>query len=167
MYNKTVPGFRMTGVGRQRGAVLIVSLIFLLLMTLIGVTAMQTTTLQERMAGNMRDQNLAFQAAEAALRQGEVWLATNQVTADAAGKLDLNDWMTAVTWSDVTQAPHGKLTLTDLADDAGFYVEESRQVVHGITATSMTVENYYPVTARAVGGSTTTSVVLQSSFKVN
>lgn len=40
-------------------------------MTLIGTTAMQGTH-QQRMAGNMRDRNLAFQAAEAALREAVV-----------------------------------------------------------------------------------------------
>ena len=55
----------------QSGAVLIVSLIMLLLLTLIGVTAMQTTSLEEKMAGNLRDKNLAFQAAESALRAAE------------------------------------------------------------------------------------------------
>ncbi len=58
----------------QGGAVLFVSLIMLLVLTVIGVTAMQTTTLEEKMAGNLRDQTLAFQAAEAALREGETWL---------------------------------------------------------------------------------------------
>ena len=56
---------------RQRGSTLIVALVFLLAMTLIGVTAMQGTTQQESMAGNLRQRNLAFQAAEAALRNGE------------------------------------------------------------------------------------------------
>ena len=59
---------------KQQGAALAVSLIILLLMTLIAVTGMQTTTLEEKMAGNSRDRNLAFQAAESALRQGETWL---------------------------------------------------------------------------------------------
>lgn len=58
----------------QRGAALIVSLLILLLMTIIGITSMQTTTLEERMAGNMRDLNLAFQSAEAALIEGESYL---------------------------------------------------------------------------------------------
>lgn len=58
----------------QTGAVLLTSLIMLVLMTVIGVTGMQTTTLEEKMAGNLRDQTLAFQASEAALREGEVWL---------------------------------------------------------------------------------------------
>ena len=56
----------------QSGAVLIISLIMLLLLTLIGTTSMQTTTLEEKMAGNMRDRNIAFQAAESALRDAEL-----------------------------------------------------------------------------------------------
>ncbi len=55
----------------QKGAVLAVSLLILLIMTIIGVSAMQTTTLEERMAGNLLDQRIAFQTAEAALRVAE------------------------------------------------------------------------------------------------
>jgi type IV pilus assembly protein PilX len=58
----------------QSGVVLVVSLIMLLLLTLIGLSAMQSTGLEERMAGNMRDRNLAFQAAEAGLRDAEQYL---------------------------------------------------------------------------------------------
>jgi type IV pilus assembly protein PilX len=56
---------------KQSGAVLIVSLIMLLLLTIIGMASMGGTLLEERMSGNLRDQNLALQAAEAALREGE------------------------------------------------------------------------------------------------
>lgn len=55
----------------QSGVVLAISLIMLLLLTLIGFSALQSTGLEEKMAGNMRDRNLAFQAAEAALRDAE------------------------------------------------------------------------------------------------
>lgn len=55
----------------QRGAVLIVALIMLLLLTVIGLSSMRGTSLQESMAGNMRDGNFALQASEAALRKGE------------------------------------------------------------------------------------------------
>lgn len=58
----------------QNGSVLIVSLLFLLVLTLIGLTAMQGTALEEKMAGNTRGGTLAFQAAEAALRDGETWV---------------------------------------------------------------------------------------------
>jgi Tfp pilus assembly protein PilX len=53
---------------RQKGAVLIVGLVILLVVTMIGVGGQQSTVLQERMAGNMRQNNIAFQAAEAALQ---------------------------------------------------------------------------------------------------
>lgn len=56
---------------RQRGAALVISLLLLLVMTLLGLGASQSTRLQERMAGNQRDQELALQAAEAALRYAE------------------------------------------------------------------------------------------------
>jgi type IV pilus assembly protein PilX len=55
----------------QRGAVLVVGLIFLALLTLIGVTAFSVATQEERMAGNARDRLRAFEAAEVALRQCE------------------------------------------------------------------------------------------------
>ena len=69
----TSPGYAPTA-QRQRGAILFVSLIILLLMTILGVTAMSNVSMEERMAGNMRDGDMAVQAAEAALRSGEAWL---------------------------------------------------------------------------------------------
>jgi type IV pilus assembly protein PilX len=56
---------------RQRGAVLVVSLLLLLVMTLLGLGASQSTRLQERMAGNQRDMDLAFQGGETGLRAAE------------------------------------------------------------------------------------------------
>jgi type IV pilus assembly protein PilX len=55
----------------QRGMALLVSLVFLLLLTLIGISSMQNATLQEKMAGSVAVRNQSFQAAEAALRVGE------------------------------------------------------------------------------------------------
>lgn len=50
------------------------ALIFLLIMTILGVTAMTTSSLQEKMAGNLRDQFMAMESVESALRAGEQWL---------------------------------------------------------------------------------------------
>lgn len=60
----------------QRGAVLVLSLIFLLALTLIGLSGMRTSTLEEKMANNMRDMDLAFESSESGLREAEVWLDT-------------------------------------------------------------------------------------------
>jgi type IV pilus assembly protein PilX len=64
---------------QQSGAVLIVSLIFLLVMTALGVTSVQVTSLEEKMVGNTRERSVAFQAAESALKEGES-LIENPVT---------------------------------------------------------------------------------------
>ena len=54
---------------RQQGAVLIVAMILLVVLTLLGVTAMNTTSLEEKMASNTQEQVRAFQAAETGLSQ--------------------------------------------------------------------------------------------------
>lgn len=56
----------------QRGAVLVISLIMLLVVTLIGVGSIRDTVLEERMAGNTRDRNVAFQSAESGVREAEI-----------------------------------------------------------------------------------------------
>lgn len=55
----------------QSGAVLPITLILMVLMTLVGLSTMNTSVLSERMAGNYDNVNVAFQAAEAALRDAE------------------------------------------------------------------------------------------------
>ena len=72
---------------QERGAVLIVALVMLLLLTVIGLSSMRGTSLQETMAGNLRDTSLAQQAAEAALRAGEEDV-TNLFTAGTLSSLD-------------------------------------------------------------------------------
>lgn len=57
---------------QARGSVLIVALVILLVLTLLGISGMNTTTLQERMVGNLQEGLSSFQAAEAGLRYGEV-----------------------------------------------------------------------------------------------
>lgn len=58
----------------EQGTALVMALIFLLIMTILGVTAMTTSSLQEKMAGNLRDQYMAMESVEAVLRAGEQWL---------------------------------------------------------------------------------------------
>lgn len=71
----------MTTMGAaQRGAALTVSLIFLLVLTIIGITSLRNTALEERMAGNLRDRQIAFEAAEAAIRGAETYIDDNVIT---------------------------------------------------------------------------------------
>lgn len=55
----------------ETGAVLVIGLMMLVVLTLIGVTGMQSASLQTLMSQASADKTLAFQAAEAALRKAE------------------------------------------------------------------------------------------------
>lgn len=72
---------------RQRGAVLFIALVFLLLLTLIGIAASSTSILQERMTGGMRNAQLATMGTESALRGGEVdlWTAAARSSYQSGG----------------------------------------------------------------------------------
>lgn len=59
---------------RQQGAALYVALMMLILLALIGLVGMQVAGMQERMASAYRAANLAFQNAEAYVRQTECGL---------------------------------------------------------------------------------------------
>lgn len=55
------------GSARQRGVALIVALILLIVITLLGLTAVSGTIMQNKMAANQHDREIAFQSAESAL----------------------------------------------------------------------------------------------------
>ncbi len=90
---------------QQKGAVLIFCLVFLLVLTMMGVASMESSVLEERMAGNLQDYNAAFQAAEASLQVGETWL-MDQITWPATS----NDGSTTV-WSRDSMDPNSSDSL--------------------------------------------------------
>jgi len=65
-------GFRIAK--KQQGVVLIVALVLLLVLTVAGISAIRLANVEERMTGNFGDRNVAFQAAEGALRQAEQFI---------------------------------------------------------------------------------------------
>lgn len=56
---------------QQRGSALIISLLILLVMTIIGISAMSSSTMEEKMAANDRNQKAIFQNAESSLMAAE------------------------------------------------------------------------------------------------
>ena len=59
---------------QQRGVALIVGLIMLLVMTVIGISGMSETIMEEKMIFNFQDRNIAQNSADASLRATEAWL---------------------------------------------------------------------------------------------
>jgi len=64
----------------QRGVALIVALILLVIVTVIGLASIRSTTLQEKMASNLQDRQIALQNSEAALRVAQGLLQANSAT---------------------------------------------------------------------------------------
>jgi type IV pilus assembly protein PilX len=157
----------------QRGAALIVALVMLLVMTVLGVTAARNTNLQERMAGNLRDSNLAFQAAEHALRDGERFLrgATLPPFAGADGLLAMQDGAGfASFWYGYDWAGSSRTaaSVPDVASDPLYVIEELPAVpVEGGSERfgALPDVGMYRLTARAVGGSADAVSILQTTYR--
>ena len=168
----------MRSLRKQCGSVLAIALIFLLLMTLIGVTSMRTTTMQERMAGNVRDRNLAFQAAEVALREGESFLSGSVIVGpfdntgglyQPAGADEKNRWNDIDWLVDGNSLATGS-ALDDVARQPRYIVEEmaagSTDIPASVEADApLTETRVYRVTAMGWGGNINTQVMLQSRFR--
>ncbi len=148
---------------KQSGAVLFVSLIMLILLTLLGVSGMQSTILEEKMSGNYRDQNVAFQAAEATLLQAENYIMSPAPTYPGVGGLldiahpEPADYTAPALWSGVNSAG------TNLNFGANFGIADPRYVIKKVSQVG-TVSTFR-VTARAQGASPGTQVILQSVYE--
>lgn len=63
--------------GRQQGIALVVALLLLVVVVLVGFAAIRGTIMQQKMAANLYDRQVAFQSAEAAIRVATARILTN------------------------------------------------------------------------------------------
>jgi type IV pilus assembly protein PilX len=73
------------GHSHQSGAALPVVLLLLVIVTLLGVVSIRGAIMQERMAANTAARSMAFQVAEAGLRQAEIIVRDGTITFPASG----------------------------------------------------------------------------------
>ena len=141
---------------QQKGVVLIISLVILVLVTLVGLSTVRTTTMEEKMAGNSRDRDKALQAAEAVVQACLTQLDAGTFTgtvhtptvAPTAARWDVSgNWLASSPAS----------TAVNIAN-AGL-AEDPRCLVEALGASGS-----YRVTGRAVGGSADTVVMLQATY---
>ncbi|NLC61399.1 MAG: protein PilX [Gammaproteobacteria bacterium] len=94
---------------RNRGAVLYVALIMLVLLALLGIVGMQVAGLQERMAANYLRANVAFQNAEARARTSEAAIesAVYSTGTFAADQEMCSPTFDPLTWADGLSGPTG------------------------------------------------------------
>ena len=151
----------------QEGFVLIVGLVILGLLTMLALSSMRDTTMQEKMAGASRDSGLAFQAAESALRDAENCITgtTADCTFDAiandahfaqddAAFPNHNTLFDAATW--VAYDPPGAATALagvpskakgDAADGANYIIRKASTVGGGAGGAKAIVVGGYGNTA--------------------
>ena len=164
---------------QQGGAVLAVSLILLLVITLIAVSSMQGTVLEEKMAGNSLDRNLAFQSAESAVREAEMGiegvasLGGFNGTAGRFGRTNAEpDPLYASTWTD--DSKH-----VDAAASYGAYAPPQYFVKHFTTVAgtegALNMSGYgdnkgtgdvtiFKITARGTGGNADSAEVILRTY---
>lgn len=161
----------------QQGVALVISLIMLLLMTLLAIGSMNTTILEEKMAGNYKDRNMAFQAAEAGVRAGESYLRATPVLPIFDGTTSglyfpttsgLPRWE-SVNWTDVGGNVREYIgSLSGVAAKPLYIIEELLPVADeggSLEAGVATESRYYRVTSQAVGGTDSAFVRLQTTYK--
>lgn len=168
---------------RERGITLVVTLLFLLLLTILGITAMNTSGLQEKMAGNLRDQDTALQAAESALRTGEesmwtLWISgrpnSDLTCSTGICSKDVADPLNDAWWGAYSTEYGGAgsqiAQMGGAAVDPRFVIEESDSVepdqVIGTYGQSMQTTQYYKVISRASGTTTLSMVVVEETFRI-
>lgn len=178
----TNPGFSTPAFGgarRERGAAMVVALIMLVVLTVLGTATARMTLLEERMTGNTQDRRVAFQAAEAGLREGEDLLELPVLPDfDGANGLyqpadpDVDPLWRTVNFDDGATRSYDGLANADgpLANaGARYFVEELPRVpTAGVSLAADTPVDdvsFYRVTARGVGISGTAAVTLQTTYR--
>jgi len=172
---------------RQRGISMVVVLLFLVIMMGLGTTAIRTATIEEKLSGNERDQQIAFEAAEAALRDGERYARTALTTrsgfnAGCAGGLCLPSlsatpqW-NSIDWNGTIPRDYGSLTGAGPYPDASvsrtprFIVELLPEMLPGAgnsiglgTRSLAGAGTPFRITAMGWGQRASTQVILQSVY---
>jgi type IV pilus assembly protein PilX len=171
---------------RQRGFVLIMSLVILLIVTTLGVSLIQTGTLEEKMAAATRNKDIAFQAAEAALLDAEKNIAAattglaptaalascdssngycGGLPTDGSDRWQQSGW----DWSNGKNVDMSKIDPN--AQSARYIIEFLKTVgdnnimmMNVGDATANNPVNYYRITAIGYGANDQAQVILQSTY---
>lgn len=186
----------MKKINNQSGAILVISLLILLILTVIGVAGMKTTITEEKMAGNNRERELAFQSAEAALAIGEnetkrrasnaTWLASlleqsnvtpcdnNSLSGDYKGTCgqyapDVDPF--EMTWANANSISADTTLTVDEAATVNLSSGDSnlnapKFFIQLVRYDSVDRAYIFKITARGVGGDEKAMVFLQSTYSV-
>ncbi|MDR1647984.1 MAG: hypothetical protein LBR88_08130 [Zoogloeaceae bacterium] len=153
----------------QRGAVLVVGLVMLVVVVMLGLVSMRSVALQERLAGGFASQNLALQSAETALQAAERIIQGGGAPKEA-------DMAENPGWFSMRGSSTIQLPASPLPDEAAFWNAEtysklSQEVkaVYGVPSVDAgdTVIDYYGPTKGVPGGFARFTVNRQEDVPIN
>lgn len=150
----------------QSGVVLLLSLLIMVPLMSLGISTLESSILEEKMASNIQDRSRAFHAAEAALKAAESWLERRSVPPQASEIGEAAVWKR----DDLPSAPrdglwwhaHGIAVEIDqtLSQPPRYIIEEySLTIQEGESVESMI--GIYRIHALGVGRRATTQVRIQ------
>jgi type IV pilus assembly protein PilX len=162
----------------QKGTVLVVGLIFLLVLTIIGITSMSSSALTEKMTQNMRDVSQSFSSAEACLTDGETWVQNQTVTptpVSACSTPPCQVWQYNVLGTFYTQPASWwqsqgvsfSTSLYGVANQPRYILEQYSFVPYDLspdTASKGRGYYFYRITARGTGATTNANSIVQSIY---
>ncbi|MES9961213.1 MAG: PilX N-terminal domain-containing pilus assembly protein [Sedimenticola sp.] len=141
---------------RQSGAVLISGLLILVVLTIISISSIQTTQMEERMAANYRARTTAFEGAEAALLAAESFLTGSVSTLDAFdndGSDGLYDNSVDRIWENVnwTATTGTNLAVQVAGFDSAYVIEHFGTFDADQATASLNIDNYGNEAGAGVG----------------
>jgi len=165
-----------SGRRRTRGMVLITSLLLLIVVTILALAMFRGFGLDEQIAGNMRDKQLALHAAESAEQYAEWWLSNGnspaavnctgfvaytvgQVCTNPPANVNSTPWPAGVTY---TPDNRGLTNATTMSSPPAYYITYlgTPSLATGLTG------SLYQIDAVGFGGSANTTAVVESTYLV-
>jgi type IV pilus assembly protein PilX len=169
----------------DRGFILVAGLLFLIVLTLLSLAMFRSFGLQERIAGNTRDKERAFEAAQSALQYGEWWLGQGNgigTGVTCSGVINGNDLTAmkicsnanstpaALPWSNRADYLPPNMTVASgggLATSGDInYQAKPGMYINYLGLTPDGLAQLYQVTAFGYGGNSDTAAVVQSTYQV-
>ena len=92
---------------QQKGAVLISVMIYMLVLSMLGISSMRSTAMEERMASNEWEHTRAFQAAESALIDAGQWLLFQPDLIEASGDGSSGVWQSGTVSDAIANSSFG------------------------------------------------------------
>jgi type IV pilus assembly protein PilX len=163
----------------QQGMALVMAIVFLLILTVLGIAAMNSSVFSEKMTQNMKDMTGAFQAAESALGDGEKWLGNSTsvplpvstCTSPPCSVWTLNSLgstlsqQTTTWWQSNAQAYSA--SIPNAAIQPMYIIELFNFVPYDLSPNSLATGKgyyYYRVTARGIGSTPNAVANVQSIY---